>query len=198
MTAAIATADPDARCIAFAGPRRIAAGPLAEVARAVKAQADSDPDTAILVFDAVTSARVELDLRGTAEEVVARLFPPAVPEEPRRVGRPKLGVVSREISLLPRHWDWLASQPGGASVTLRRLVEEARRAGQEQDRARLARDAAHRFVTVMAGDLAGYEEAMRAFYANDKARFTALIAAWPRDIRDHAAALAGLALGAEA
>ncbi|MCG5242418.1 DUF2239 family protein [Azospirillum doebereinerae] len=188
--------EPTLRCIAFAGHRRIAAGPLAQIARAVKEQDDREGTPAILIFDAATSARVELDLRGTPDEVVARLEPAPAPE-PRKAGpgRPKLGVVSREISLLPRHWDWLATQPGGASVTLRKLVEEARRAGQEKDRARDAQNAAQRFLTAMAGDLPNYEEATRAFYANDAARFTALIAAWPADVRDHAAELAAAAMG---
>ncbi len=188
--------EPTDRSIAFAGHRRIAAGPLAEVALAVKERSDRGEDAAILVFDAVTSARIELDLRGTADEVVARLTP-AVPADAARKsgpGRPKLGVVSREVTLLPRHWDWLASQPGGASVTLRRLVEEAKRTGQDKDRARDARDAAQRFMTAIAGDLPDYEEATRAFYAGDLEGFTALIRSWPEDVRAHAAELATTAL----
>jgi uncharacterized protein len=99
-------------------------------------------------------------------------------------------VVAREVTLLPRHWEWLGAQPGGASVALRKLVEEARRANGDADRARAARDAAYRFMSVMAGNLAGFEEASRALFADDRRRFVGLIAGWPGDIRDHVVRLA--------
>ena len=110
--------------------------------------------------------------------------------EPRGRGRPKLGVVAREITLLPRHWEWLGTQPGGASVALRKLVEEARRANGDVDRARAAKEAAYRFMSTMAGNLAGFEEASRALFADDRRRFVGLIAGWPDDIRDHVVKLA--------
>ncbi len=175
--------------IAFAGPLRIAAGPLPDVAAAVAARAESGPDVQVLVLDAVTSEPIELDLRGTVEEVRARLTAP-VPESPRPVGRPKLGVVAREVTLLPRHWDWLAAQPGSASVTLRKLVEKARLEGGDDDRIRLARDSAYRFMLAAAGDEAGYEEANRALFAGDRDRFEAMTQSWPPDVRDHARDLA--------
>jgi hypothetical protein len=100
------------------------------------------------------------------------------------------------VTLLPRHWDWLAAQPGGASVALRRLVEAARRDGDAAARRRRAGEAAFAFMTAMAGDRPGYEEAVRALFAGDGARFAAETAAWPADIRDHAALLAGPAFGA--
>ncbi len=78
------------------------------------------------------------------------------PAEPRGRGRPKLGVVAREVTLLPRHWDWLNAQPGGASVALRKLVEQARRANGDADRARAAREAAYHFMSAMAGDLPAF------------------------------------------
>lgn len=106
---------------------------------------------------------------------------------PRGRGRPSLGVAAREVTLLPRQWDWLAGQPGGASATLRRLVEEARKRGRSE---RECRDAAYRFLTVMAGDRPGYEEAMRALYANDRPRFEELAAHWPEAITAHGVALA--------
>ena len=93
---------------------------------------------------------------------------------PRGRGRPKLGVVAREVTLLPRHWDWLNSQSGGASVALRKLVEAARLAGDDKDRTRHAQEAAYRFMTALAGNLPGYEEATRALYAADPARFDAI------------------------
>ena len=113
-----------------------------------------------------------------------------MPSAPRGPGRPKLGVVAREVTLLPRHWDWLAQQPGGASVAFRRLVDAARRSGEDGDRVRRAQDAAYRFMSAMAGDRPHYEEAIRALFANDPARFEKLIAGWPADVRDHTLMLA--------
>lgn len=167
---------------AFDGHTRIASGTLAEAARAVKHAAEG------LIFDDETGRVVDVDTRGTDEEVAARYAVPA--EEPRKRGRPRLGVVAREVTLLPRHWEWLASQPGGASVALRRLVEDARRASAGGDRQRQSRDTAYRFISAIAGDLPGFEEISRALFANDPHRFRALMSAWPPDIRDHALHLA--------
>src|SRR5258708_12420970 len=105
--------------------------------------------------------------------------------EPRGRGRPKLGVVAREVTLLPRHWEWLGTQPGGASVALRKLVEEARRSSGDRDRSRAARDAAYHFMSTMAGNLPGFEQPSRAFFPDDRPPFVRLIAGWPADIRDH-------------
>ncbi|MGE0040339.1 MAG: DUF2239 family protein [Vicinamibacterales bacterium] len=198
-----------ARAIAFEGDRLIAVGGIVDVALATKAALDRGPAGAVLVFDAETSAAVELDLRGTADlvgrRVAARLGSagaavddaPAAPEAPRRPGRPRLGVVAREVTLLPRHWDWLAAQPGGASAAIRRLVESARRAPGGGDRVRRAQEAAYRFMSAMAGDERGYEEALRALYAGDAERFAAETEAWPADIRAHARTLAGRAFAPE-
>jgi hypothetical protein len=112
------------------------------------------------------------------------------PGEPRGRGRPKLGVVAREVTLLPRHWEWLNAQPGGASVALRKLVEAARRGNGDSDRSRAARDAAYHFMSAMAGDLPHFEDAARALFADDRRNFTILIAAWPDDVRDHIVRLA--------
>jgi uncharacterized protein len=180
---------------AFIGQRRLASGPLADVARAIRKNTKPSGDQPILIFDDQSGRSVDIDLRGTDEEILAR-SPPTAPEpappasEPRGRGRPKLGVVAREVTLLPRHWDWLASQPGGASVALRKLVEEARRANGDRDRHRAARDAAYHFMSAMAGNFKGFEEASRALFADDTRRFGELIAAWPDDIRDHIVALA--------
>lgn len=182
-------------CAAFADGRLLASGPLAEVALAVKKAAGGA--AGVLVFDDATGRVVDLDLRGTKEEVLARLAGTPLggcpsteaassPDEPRGRGRPKLGVIAREVTLLPRHWEWLAAQPGGASVTLRKLVDAARREGAERDRARAAQEAAYRFMSAMAGDLPGFEEAIRALFAQDRARFVARMAEWPADIRDYA------------
>jgi hypothetical protein len=184
---------------AFTGHRRLASGPLAEVTLAVlkASKAATEP---ILVFDDANGRPIDLDLHGTERDIVARLPSPAanfetsddeaVVSEPRGRGRPKLGVVAREVTLLPRHWEWLGTQPGGASVALRKLVEQARRAGGDRDRHRAARDAAYHFMSAMAGDRPGFEEASRALFADDHRRFGELIAAWPADIRDHIVKLA--------
>jgi hypothetical protein len=111
-------------------------------------------------------------------------------EPPRGPGRPRLGVVAREVTLLPRHWEWLGEQPGGASAALRRIVDEARRGSHDKDRVRKAQEAAYRFLSAMAGDLPGFEEANRALFAGDAARFEREVAGWPSDVRDHATTLA--------
>src|ERR1700685_3171125 len=106
----------DATYIAFDGDRRIASGGLREIARAAKGVLDRRKSASILVFDAMTSEPVDLDLRGSIAEIQARLpgFPgesaaagESPPSAPRGPGRPKLGVVAREVTLLPRHWEWL-------------------------------------------------------------------------------------------
>ena len=187
--------------IAFASAKRIGAGSPREVATAVKAYRDANPQAAILVFDAHSRA-VELDLRGSLATVLRR-----VPAEPaareaatedavvRGPGRPKLGVVPREVTLLPRHWDWLGRQPGGASVALRKLVEHALRANRDKDRAREARDDAYRFMHAMAGDEPGFEEASRALFADDTSGLELRTAKWPRDIRKHLLSLVARAKG---
>jgi hypothetical protein len=173
-------------CTAFAGERMIASGAPSEVAAAVKAAHDAGE--AILVFDDADARPVEFDLRGDLTAVLARL--PSEPVEKRGPGRPRLGVTAREVTLLPRHWDWLASQPGGASVALRKLVESALRDAEGPDRVRRSREAAYRFMTAVAGDLPGYEEATRMLFAGDWVAFDIAIEAWPSDVRDYARRLA--------
>ena len=182
---------------AFRGQRLLASGALADIALAIR-RAEHDDAKPVVIFSDASGRSIDLDLRGTDEEVLARLpttttgqtQEDAAPAEPRGRGRPKLGVVAREVTLLPRHWDWLSTQPGGASVALRKLVDEARRAKGDLDRARAARDAAYHFMSAMAGNLAGFEEAARALFADDRRRMAELIAGWPDDIRDHVVKLA--------
>jgi hypothetical protein len=177
---------------AFAGHRLLASGSLSEVALAVKRAVAADSADPVLTYDDAGHV-VDLDLRGTDEEVPARLDrPDGRTAEPRGRGRPKLGVIAREVTLLPRHWEWLGTQPGGASVALRKLVDVASRSGAEHDRERLRREAAYRFMSSIAGDFAGFEEASRALFAGDGERLRRLIADWPRDIRDYVLTLAGL------
>lgn len=186
---------------AFAGHRILAAGALADVALAVRQAMDAGSDATILVFDDQSGKQVDLDLSGSpaaiAERHRARVAPsssiPADPEEeaqPRGRGRPKLGVVAREVTLLPRHWDWLGAQPGGASVALRKLVEQARRDNEARDRRRQRQEATYHFMSSMGGNLPGFEEATRALYADDRERFAQQIAAWPEDVRGYAMGLA--------
>ena len=184
-------ADPLTPCAAFEGDRLIAAGPLAHVAPAVRAVLDQRPNAAVLILGDDDSGRIEVDLRGTVDEVAARL----VAVEVKGPGRPKLGVVPREVTLLPRHWDWLSAQSGGASVALRKLVDAARK--DPRERARAARDSAYRFMTTLAGDAPGFEDAVRALYAGDRQGFEAHTRAWSSDVRAHALRLAAPGLGDE-
>jgi len=188
---------------AFEGHRLLARGPLADVALAVRQTSAAGSDAAILVFDDQTGKQVDLDLRGDDAQIRQRYQPQpiasAAPVEdaaeaadaaPRGRGRPKLGVVPREVTLLPRHWDWLGAQPGGASVALRKLVEQARRDNEARDQQRQRQEAAYHFMSSMAGNLAGFEEATRALYAGDRERFARQLADWPQDVRDYAMHLA--------
>jgi len=175
---------------AFVGSRRLASGPLDQVALAAKKAVDRGTQQPVLIYNDNTGRAIDVDSRGSDAEILARLAHPAPPSPPRGRGRPKLGVIAREVTLLPRHWQWLGSQPGGASVAIRKLVETARRANQANDQARQRQEAAYHFMSAMAGNLANFEEASRALFANDRERFSGLIRSWPADVRDHAFKLA--------
>lgn len=166
-----------ARYTAFVGARLLARGAAAEVALALK-EAYGRGETAVVAFDDATGRPVDFDLRGDAAEIAAR----HAPAEPPKRGRPRLGVVAREITLLPRHWEWLADQPGGASAALRRLVQAAMSDTSRPDAIRRRREAAYRVMSALAGDLPGFEEASRALFAGDGARLRALSAHWPADV----------------
>src|SRR4051812_26122215 len=157
---------------AFSGFDNLGSGSLAD------AYAASQSTHGALIFDRETGRVVDIDPR----------FPPTA--EAPRAGRPRLGVVAREVTLLPRHWDWLATQPGGASAAVRRLVDAARQSNAEKDRVRTAKESAYRFISAMAGNEQGFEEATRALFAGDEVRFAAMSESWPRDVREHARALA--------
>lgn len=190
--------------IAFEASKRIASGTLQNVALKVKHVLDTRPQASLLVFDQVTSELVDFDHRGTPEQMLKKLSlpPTGVPAHTPVAetttaqagpGRPRLGVVAREVTLLPRHWEWLNSQPGGASVSLRKLVEEAKRANHAKDEMRLSREASYRFMSAIAGHRAGFEEAARALFSGHAQNFRTLVSAWPADIRAHLHDLSALA-----
>lgn len=189
--------------LAFEGFCQIAAGSLAVVAAEAKKVIDRGEKAPVLIFDTQTGEQIDLDFHGSPDEVIARI--PAAPtkpeaseltsddkadEKPRGRGRPKLGVVAHEVTLLPQHWDWLYNQPGGASVTLRKLVTRARRESEQTEHVRTAREAAYRFLTAIAGNLRDFEEVTRALFAGHEARFIELTETWPIDVRSHARAMA--------
>ncbi|MDQ7813594.1 DUF2239 family protein [Brevundimonas sp.] len=179
----------DLPVVAFVGADRIAApGPLHRALPAIHAAAAAGKGP--LVFDLADGRAVDLDLRGDVEAALARLGPGEAAVEKRARGRPRLGVTAKEVTLLPRHWDWLAAQPGGVSVALRKLVEAQMKAGEGPDRARRAKEAAYRFMTAMAGDLPNYEEATRRLFAGDWTAFDAAVAGWPEGVRDVAREMA--------
>ena len=172
---------------AFRGGRMLAEGDLRSVIASIKAEPD-DPDASLLLmFNDETGEQVDFDLRGTVEEAFAR----AAPDLPRRgPGRPRLGVVSGEVSLLPRHWEWLEKQQHNVSATIRRLVDEAIRNEPDSARSRRAIEAADRELWALAGNLPGCEEASRALYARDLSRFAQFASSWPDDIARHLRMLA--------
>lgn len=189
---------------AFEGSKCIASGALKDVALAAKAAIDAaaqNPSSEpILIFNNATSDTIELDWRGSADDFAARLAllplaedlpgesaqpEPELPDTPRGPGRPRMGVVAREITLLPRHWEWLAGQSGGASVALRKLVDVARRDSEAKDRVRQARNVGYKFMSTLAGHEVGFEEASRALFAGDQAGFETLISHWPVDVQAH-------------
>jgi len=191
---------------AFAESRQIASGSLLEIARAVRLREEAGDSALVLIFDDESGRQLDIDIRGSAAELEQRFAPAPEPEDPpatesasaredpparegqvRRPGRPRLGVVGREVTLLPRHWEWLGAQRGSPSATLRRLVDRARAASASRDQARQAQDAVNRFISAVAGDLPGFEEANRALYRGDAQRFASEIESWPEDLRRYLA-----------
>lgn len=158
----------------FLGSRSVGGLRHEELIPLLRTMAAEISDRPPLVFDDRDGRQVDFDLTDPSA----------------RPGRPKLGVVSREVTLLPRHWEWLESQPSGASAALRRLVESASRAPSVT----AAKDAACRFMSAVAGDLPGYEEATRALYAANRGEFDHRTQDWPEAVRDYAIKLAGPAL----
>jgi len=169
---------------AFRGLHKIATGAANDLTELLKGK----PQGEIIVFDDSTGSQIDLDFRERLGIVSGQGSVP--PADPRGRGRPRLGVIAKEVTLLPRHWDWLNVQPSGASAALRRLVDEARKTSGDRDRVRAAQEAAYRFMSAIAGNLPGFEEATRALFAYDRHNFTHHIANWPEDVRDYAVKLA--------
>ncbi len=167
---------------AFAGARCIASGPLRDLLPVLKKRFDRDNFETILVFEDESGQQVDFNLRGSVDEVLDR----HAPTTRRGPGRPRLGVKSREVSLLPRHWDWLEQQPKGISATLRRLIDQAARSEPGPARAKRIRAALGNVLTALAGDRPNFEDACRALYAGKTGELGELIARWPKDIRDYA------------
>ncbi len=172
---------PEPTFTVFSGTVRIAGGPLSHVLPVLKRRFDHDSGQILLVFDDESGRQVDFDLRGSLDEVIAR----ELPSPSRGPGRPKLGVVSREVSLLPRHWEWLEQQPNGISAALRRVVDQARKSEPAKERAKRMRAALSRFLTSMAGDLPRYEDASRALFAGEQQQLEALVERWPKGVREH-------------
>ena len=171
------------RFVAFDGMVQFATGTMAEIRNTVCSRLEASPTASILVFDQVTGRQTDIELRRTSENEVSA-------PSSNGPGRPRLGVVGREVTLLPRHWEWLSSQPGGASVALRKLVDAARKQNAENDDLRRRHEAAYNFMSSIAGNLAGYEEALRSLFADDRAGVTKLTHDWPSDVRHFALQLA--------
>ncbi len=178
--------------VAFAGSRLVARGPIDSTLAAAKECLDRGLAEPLLVFEERTGTQIDFDWRGSVGEVLARLDEHPMfggasrPEKTHNgPGRPKLGVVSREVSLLPRHWEWLEEQSGGISAALRRLVDEARKLHPEREAARRARDAISRIMWAVTGNLPGFEEASRALFAGDAKTFREVIEPWPEDVRGY-------------
>ncbi len=172
---------------AFAGSQRIAAGNRDTILSDIKQYTDTN-EARVLIFEDMTGKQVDFDFSGSLDDVLERGRARTVRMRP---GRPKLGVVGREVSLLPRHWEWLEDQPNGISAAIRRLVDEARKREPGTQRARRLRDGIARFMWSMGGDLPHFEDATRALYGESDAQLEELIAAWPADVRDHVLRLVG-------
>ncbi len=176
--------------VAFVAERLVHRGPLVDVLAAVKVGHLDDPAASLLIFENATGHQVDFDLRGSLNDVLDRV---KERESPKGPGRPRLGIESREVTLLPRHWAWLALQPNGASAALRRLIDQASTRADPGAKVRDRRDATYRVMSALAGNRVGFEEAARALFAGDRGRFVTLAAKWPRDIRAHLNWLMGYA-----
>lgn len=174
----------------FIGHELLISGSALDNALCIKRTLANNASARILSFDNRSGQQLDFDLSGSDEQIAQRLTQASEPEpEPapgkRGRGRPKLGVVAREVTLLPRHWEWLSAQPGGASVTLRKLVDAARRNNTDLDQTRQRQERAYNFLSAIAGDLPGFEDATRALFRNDLKALATRTAEWPAALRSH-------------
>jgi hypothetical protein len=173
---------------AFEGHKLFFKGTLSEVVLKIKHQMGKAENTSILIFSDATGKVIDFNFQGSKTDVEKRLevfVTKNSVDENTGPGRPKLGVVSREVSLLPKHWEWLATQAGGASTTLRKLVDEAQKKSLTGHSTKNILEATHKFMSTLGGDLQGYEEALRALYRKDQKMFLSQIEDWPRDLQKH-------------
>ncbi len=182
----------------FLGSRLVASGDILSVAIKIKKSLRLEVKLQVFIFDDLTGDQAEVDFRGDLDQMKTRLQTQVDEQTIKKSGpgRPRLGVISKEITLLPEHWEWLAIQPGGASVTLRKLIEEAKKKNTQRDQIRQAQDRAYKVMMVLAGDRVGYEEALRALYQGNRQAFQSQIESWPSDIREYTLALAREAFAA--
>jgi uncharacterized protein len=187
--------DTSVEYLAFNAKELLVKGKLSDIALTLKNYEKQSDATPLLLFNGSSGQQIDIDLSGSDSEVVERYREPNLPgqniapesasaPQKRGRGRPKLGVQGREVTLLPRHWEWLDLQRGGASATLRRLIDEDRKESLALNAVKNAQDATNRFMYAIAGNLPGFEEAIRALYARDGARFKEETQTWPVDIRD--------------
>lgn len=190
---------PNQTYTAFHASKVVASGKLSHVAVVLHGLLQRNQEAIPLILDDETGRQAELDLRGSDAEVTARYVDEPLAHEPAKAeeqpakpgrGRPRLGVMAREVTLLPEHWDWLASQPGGTSVALRKLVHDAKRVSTERDQRRHAQERCYNAMVALAGNLPGFEEASRALFAGELERLAGIAEAWPPDVRDYVLALA--------
>ncbi|WP_444923169.1 DUF2239 family protein [Microbulbifer sp. DLAB2-AF] len=165
--------------IAIERQQLIARGTLESIVRQVKSR---ETPLEPMVFSTDNCQRIEIDWQGDIETVLTRLKPSTTPTSAKR-GRPKLGVISKEVTLLPRHWEWLRQQPGGASVILRKLVEQAQKDISLEERITTSQHQLDRFMLQVVGDAPGFEDASRSLYRNSKVSFEKAIRAWPEEIK---------------
>lgn len=187
---------------AFNNTNKLANGPLIEVIMAMKTAIIENQNAKILCFLDENGAMIDFDLSGSNEQIIARLLTqfkaPSTSEQieiietQSKAGRPKLGVIAKEVTLLPRHWEWLGAQNGGASATLRRLVEIAAKESIGIAARKNAQNATYRFLQNIAGDFENYEEVLRAIFADDFEKMRNLMKNWPQDIQNYAQKLFAL------
>jgi uncharacterized protein len=173
---------------AFEGTTRLYRGTFQEVVLKVKERLGRAENSSVLIFSNNTGKTMDFNFQGNMKDTLKRLEKFVSTQEPRPIsgpGRPKLGVISREVSLLPRHWEWLASQPSGASATIRKLIEEAKKKSSTRNSVKHVQECVYRFMSVIVGDMKGYEEALRALYKADRKNFLLHIQDWPTDVRTH-------------